>query len=106
MKINGKELNLDKLNITFNTLCKLEDMGVEISSASKPMSMVRGFVALGLNESIDEAGADIEAYIEDGGDMQELVNPIAKAFEKSGFFQALNKQKPKLVVAEAQGKAD
>lgn len=38
--------------------------------------------------------------------MQELVNPIAKAFEKSGFFQALNKQKPKLVVAEAQSKAD
>ena len=53
MIINGKEL---KLEITFNTICKLEDIGVSLGEDRKTMSMLRGFVAIGLGISPDEAG--------------------------------------------------
>jgi hypothetical protein len=100
MIINGKELNVENITITFNTLCKLEEMGVDMSNNARPMTMIRAFIALYLHETVDQAGKDIEQYVIDGGDLQALVTPISDAFEKSGFFQALSKQKPELVVEE------
>lgn len=89
MIINGKEL---KLEITFNTICQLEDMGVSLGEDRKTMSMLRGFVAIGLGISPDEAGVEIEKFIEDGGDITELVKVMSDAMENSGFFQALAKK--------------
>lgn len=89
MIINGKELKLD---VTFNTICQLEDMGVSLGEDRKTMSMLRGFVAIGLGETPDEAGADIEKFIENGGDITELVKVMSDAMENSGFFQALAKK--------------
>lgn len=89
MKINGKEV---KLEITFNTICQLEDMGVDISESSKPMSMLRGFIAVALGESLEEAGKEIEEYIVGGGDVKELVDAMVSALKESGFFQALAKK--------------
>ena len=89
MIINGKEL---KLEITFNTICQLEDMGVSLGEDRKTMSMLRGFVAIGLGVSPDEAGAEIEKFVEDGGDITELVKVMSDAMENSGFFQSLAKK--------------
>ena len=89
MIINGKEL---KLEITFNTICQLEDMGVSLGEDRKTMSMLRGFVAIGLGISPDEAGVEIEKFIEGGGDITELVKAMSDAMENSGFFQALAKK--------------
>ena len=60
MIINGKEL---KLEITFNTICQLEDIGVSLGEDRKTMSMLRGFVAIGLGISPDEAGEEIERFV-------------------------------------------
>lgn len=89
MIINGKEL---KLEITFNTICQLEDMGVSLGEDRKTMSMLRGFVAIGLGISPDEAGTEIEKFVEDGGDITELVKVMSDAMENSGFFQSLAKK--------------
>mgnify|MGYP006907949885 CR=1 FL=1 len=89
MIINGKEL---KLEVTFNTICQLEDMGVSLGEDRKTMSMLRGFVAIGLGVSPDEAGVEIEQFIENGGDITELVKAMSDAMENSGFFQALAKK--------------
>ena len=89
MIINGKEL---KLEISFNTICQLEDMGVSLGEDRKTMSMLRGFVAIGLGISPDEAGVEIEKFIEGGGDITELVKVMSDAMENSGFFQALAKK--------------
>lgn len=89
MIINGKEL---KLEITFNTICQLEDIGVSLGEDRKTMSMLRGFVAIGLGISPDEAGEEIEKFVEDGGDITELVKAMSDAMESSGFFQSLAKK--------------
>lgn len=89
MIINGKEL---KLEITFNTICQLEDIGVSLGEDRKTMSMLRGFVAIGLGISPDEAGEEIEKFVEGGGDITELVKAMSDAMENSGFFQALAKK--------------
>ena len=89
MIINGKEL---KLEITFNTICQLEDIGVSLGEDRKTMSMLRGFVAIGLGISPDEAGEEIEKFIEDGGDITELVKAMSDAMENSGLFQSLAKK--------------
>ena len=88
MKFNGKEL---KLEITFNTICQLEDMGIDIASTAKSMSMVRGIIAIALGVSVEEAGAEIEQFVINGGDMTTLVKCITDAMESSGFFRALAK---------------
>lgn len=89
MKINGKEV---KLEVTFNTICQLEDMGVDITESAKPMSMLRGFIALALNESLEDAGKEIEQYVVNGGDIKELTGVMTSALKESGFFQALAKK--------------
>ena len=89
MIINGKEL---KLEITFNTICQLEDIGVSLGEDRKTMSMLRGFVAIGLGISPDEAGEEIEKFVEDGGDITELVKAMSDSMENSGFFQSLAKK--------------
>lgn len=90
MKINGKELK--QTEVTFNFICQMEDMGIEIGADRKTMSMLRGFIAICLDETVEEAGEDIEKYIIDGGDMKELVKFMTDAMEESGFFQALAKK--------------
>ena len=89
MIINGKEL---KLEITFNTICQLEDIGVSLGEDRKTMSMLRGFVAIGLGISPDEAGEEIEKFVEGGGDITELVKAMSDAMGNSGFFQSLAKK--------------
>lgn len=89
MKINGKNL---KIVVTFNTLCKMEDLGIDISEHTKPMSLLRGFVAVSLNETLEDAGKDIEAHVVNGGDIKEIIDEMTKAMNESGFFRSLRKE--------------
>lgn len=90
MKINGKDISV--MEVTFNHVCKMEDMGIDLGSTGKTLSTLRAFVAIALNESAEEAGADIEKYVEDGNDLKELVEVMTKSMENSGFFRALAKK--------------
>ena len=90
MKLNGKDFSV--MEVTFNHVCALEDMGIDLGSSGKTLSTLRAFVALALDETVEEAGADIEKYVEEGNDLKELVSVMTESMEKSGFFRALAKK--------------
>ena len=90
MKINGKDFSV--MEVTFNHVCALEDMGIDLGSSGKTLSTLRAFVALALNETVEEAGADIEKYVEEGNDLKELVSVMTESMEKSGLCRALAKK--------------
>ena len=90
MKLNGKDFSV--MEVTFNHVCALEDMGIDLGSSGKTLSTLRAFVALALDETVEEAGSDIEKYVEEGNDLKELVSVMTESMEKSGFFRALAKE--------------
>ena len=90
MKINGKDFSV--MEVTFNHVCALEDMGIDLGSSGKTLSTLRAFVALALDETVEEAGADIEKYVEEGNDLKELVSVMTESMEKICCFRALAKK--------------
>lgn len=91
MIINGKEYVIPELS--FNTICKLEEMGVSLSEIkNKPMAFIRGFLALTVGTP-EKAGQEIEQHLENGGDLKEITEEIVRAVNESGFFQAMSKKK-------------
>ena len=88
MKLNNKEYKIPE--ITFNTICDLEEMGVDLSGINKKaLSTVRGFLALAVGGDLEEAGRILEEHLVNGGGLEEVLREIEEALVKSGFFLAL-----------------
>nr|DAE40882.1 MAG TPA: tail assembly chaperone protein [Caudoviricetes sp.] len=89
--INGKVYSTKE--ITFNSICEFEEMGVSMSDIEeKSMMFVRGYAAMCMGKKAEQAGQEIEAHILGGGDMGEITEALKEAVEESGFFQALSKR--------------
>lgn len=74
--------------ITFNDFCTFEEMGVDIQSIErKPLSFLRVYIALCMKTSLENAGDAMQKYIEDGGQMEDLLSAMSEAIENSGFFR-------------------
>lgn len=87
MTINNKTYKFPEL--TFDEMCKLEDMGVSLTDLEqKPMTMIRGFLALAIGD-MGSVGKELEEHIAGGGDFEEILDEITKAVSDSGFFRAL-----------------
>lgn len=94
MLINGKNYIMPELN--FNTMCRLEEMGVTLSDMDqKVLSTVRGFLALAIGGDLEKAGQELEAHLSKGGSLDQMLREINQAVENSGFFQGLVKSKTK-----------
>lgn len=94
MKINGTEYTMPELN--FNTMCKLEDMGVSLTEMDqKVLTTVRGFLALAMGDDMEKAGMEIEQHLASGGSLDPLMESINKAVNESGFFRALSQSQEK-----------
>ncbi len=90
MKINGKTYKTPELN--FNSMCDLEDMGIQIKDmGKKPLTTIRGFLALALNGDSELAGQEIAEHLTKGGKLDDLSEELNKAVSESDFFRALNK---------------
>jgi hypothetical protein len=99
MKING--IDYKNAPIDFNAVCKLEDMGVDISDIDgKVMTVARAYAALCMRKPLDAAGKEIEKHVQGGGTLNEIYEAFAAEVEKSDFFQALQKQAAEAVEAE------
>lgn len=99
MKINGKHYN--SVPLDFNAVCKLEDMGVDISSVDeKVMTTARAYAALCMRKPLNLAGEEIEKHVMNGGTLNEIFEAFSAEVEKSGFFQALQKQAENAAQAE------
>ena len=91
LKINGK--NYEELEIDFNAVCELEDMGIKIFNLKgvSGAKLARAYTALcmGGAEMLDAAGEEINQHIINGGKLDEITAAFGKAVQDSGFFQAL-----------------
>ena len=88
MTINGKTYK--PVDLDFNAICDLEDLGISLQDIqNKNLSLIRAFLMMSGNMTKEEAGAEIQAHLASGGNFESLAEPLGKAFEESGFFQAL-----------------
>lgn len=88
--LNGKVYEAKELD--FNMICDLEAKGLSLEEIeSKPMSMMREYVAfcMGVDEKV--AGKEIEGHMISGGNFGDIASVMSGAMEDSGFFQALSK---------------
>ena len=86
MIINGKEYTVDE--ITFNDMCALEKLGVNLMTGELNMlSVSRGIVAWVTKTDLHTAGKTIEEHVINGGDILSIYTEMMKAMEKSDFFQ-------------------
>ncbi|MBQ0111770.1 MAG: hypothetical protein KBT03_01450 [Bacteroidales bacterium] len=89
-EVNGKKYNSRPFD--FNLVCDLEEMGVNLESASKkPMSLLRSYFAICANDSIEYAGNEMQKHIINGGSFDDLGNAMSDEMEKSDFFRSLSK---------------
>lgn len=89
--INGKAYPAK--DITFNTVCQFEDMGIPMSEIeSKSIMFIRAYAAMCMGKKADQAGEEIEKHIMNGGSMEDLAEVLRQAVEESDFFQALSKR--------------
>ena len=78
--------------ITFNTICELEDAGVSLTEIEqKPISTVRSYFAICLGGNKEVAGQEIERHIINGGNLDEIMTAFREELADSDFFQALTK---------------
>lgn len=102
MKINGNEYK--NAPIDFNAVCKLEDMGVDISNIDgKIMTVARAYAALCMHKPIEAAGKEIEKHVQDGGSLNEIYEVFAAEIEKSDFFRALRNRPEEAQNEEIEG---
>lgn len=88
--INGKTYN--SAEMTFNNVCKMEEMDAPVTLGAKvSFSLLRGYLALCMNTSKENAGEELEKHITSGGSIDELSEAMAEAIETSDFFRNLQK---------------
>lgn len=89
--INGKAYHTKE--ITFNTVCQFEDMGIPMSEIEeKSIMFIRAYAAMCMDKKADQAGDEIEKHVMNGGSIDELADVLRQAVEESGFFQVLSKR--------------
>ena len=95
MKINNTEYTTPTLN--FSNTCKLEQWGIDMASmASKPLTLLAGFVALTVGgKSLEDGEAAVDAHLASGGKLDDITTALNEAIESSGFFKATAEQTAK-----------
>lgn len=88
-KLNGKEYK--DFELDFNTICRLEEIGVNIADASSlsGLDAIRKIMSVAFDFDVNKAGAEIEEHVKNGGTFTEVSEVIVKAIENSGFIKAL-----------------
>lgn len=88
--ICGKTITAKPFNV--NMVCDLEELGVHMEDYGKnKLSLIRAYLAICENTSIEDAGKMIEKSLINGEDISNIVESIDKELEKSDFFQAMFK---------------
>jgi hypothetical protein len=79
--------------ITFNSVCELEDLGVsmkDLDPHNLKISIIRAVFAFASGMNLEDAGKEMQAHMVAGGSLVELVDDFWKAINSSDFFQALS----------------
>lgn len=95
MKINGKDYNLGE--ITFKTMCDLENMGINVSNMmDKPMNTILAFATIAIGDK-QVAEREMNEHLINGGSFDSIVQSIQEAMNEAGFMKAVrgDNTKPK-----------
>ena len=88
MIINGKEITAKPID--FNAAIELSDLGGDIYSfGTKPLAVLRAYLAYCVGIDAEAAGREIESHIIGGGDLSDLSAAFMKACDDSAFFKAM-----------------
>lgn len=86
--INNREYNIPEVD--FDTICQLEENGVYLLNMDrknpKIATMLRGIVAWIMDVEPERASKEIQAHIQNGGDIGEILTAVTQAVTNSGFF--------------------
>ena len=89
--INGKLYQARE--ITFNTICELEDAGVSLTEIEqKPISTVRSYFAICLGGNKEYAGQEIERHIINGGNLDEIMTAFRNIQTGEGREKCINEK--------------
>lgn len=88
IKVNGKDYKAK--DFSFNTICDLQDMGVDLSANVKPTVLLRAYVSVCMGVDKETAGNEIEAHIVNGCNFDEIMETMYALMEESDFFRHLN----------------
>ena len=93
--INGRQYEIPE--ITFDAICELEESGVYLLNMDrknpKIATMIRGLVAWITRLDPEDASKEIQAHIENGGNIMDILTGVTSALNSSGFFKRNGKQK-------------
>lgn len=85
--INNRKYDVPKLD--FDTVCQLEENGISLLAMNernpKIATMLRAFTAWIIGCSPQQASAEIQAHLEGGGNITDLLSTITDALNDSGF---------------------
>jgi hypothetical protein len=107
MKINGIEYENKELDFT-NVLCDLEDKGIDIMGMAtggqmKIFSLARGIVSVYTGEKdLNECGKILSQHVNNGGNLEDIVNPFVEAMHAAGFGKEATEEKTAQETAEAE----
>ena len=94
--INGREYTIPEVD--FDTICQLEENGVYLLNMDrrKLATMVRGLVAWIMDVDTRTASMEIQAHIQNGGDIAEILTKVTDAVNNSGFFKGREEEPQKV----------
>ena len=88
--VNGKEYTAK--DVSYNFVCDLEEMGVDVDNLGN-VSLTRHYFAYCAGLTPRDAGNEIECHLINNGDFpQELTEALSKKMDESAFFRALAKR--------------
>lgn len=91
--INNKTITLKPID--FGAICDLEELGFNVTSVSnRAFSSIRCAVAYQMGITLEEASAEIENHVKNGGGISDFT-PFLEAITESDFFQNLAQSKVK-----------
>ena len=96
-------------DITFEQICRLEENGVYLLNMNRKdrnvASMLRGIVAWIMDAEPEVASAAIQAHIENGGKIDEILIAVREAMDESGFFGAARRTEERPLIQDHQKKS-
>lgn len=97
MKLNGKVYIMPDLK-DYNTLANFEARGVDIDimkdffvkAVDKPLESLRQIIALVCDLTLEEAGYELQRFVENGGKLPKLLDEIGHEAER--YLELLEKE--------------
>ena len=95
-ELNGKEIKAKEFD--YNLMCDMEDIGFNIDDiAEKPLSALRGYVALCKSCKLETAGKEISEHLANGGQVEDILSVMTEKLENSDFFRGQQTSEEKKV---------